>query len=123
MKISSILEKVVGDLDDKKRWRAYKARTKQLPSAYRDAIDALERYLMYYGAIAKGDVLVKMLDDLGDLFEQAAADRTPIRSIVGDDPVGFAEEFVRNYTHGQWINKERARPTEAIDRAVAEESR
>ena len=123
MNISALIEKVVGDFGDKKRWRAYKARTKQLPANYRAAIEALERYLTYFGAITKGDVLMSMLEDLADLFEQSAANGTPIRAIVGEDPVEFAETFLRNYAEGQWINKERARLTEAIDRAAAEESR
>ena len=89
---------------------------------YRAAIEALERYLTYFGAITKGDVLMSMLEDLADLFEQSAANGTPIRAIVGDDPVEFAETFLRNYAEGQWINKERPRLTEAIDRAAAEDS-
>jgi DNA-binding ferritin-like protein (Dps family) len=123
MNISTLIEKVVGELGDKRRWRDYKARAKQLPAPYRTAIDALERYLTYFGAITKGDVLMSMLEDLADLFEQSAANSTPIRAIVGDDPVEFAEEFLRNYAEGQWINKERARLTEAIARATAEEAR
>jgi DNA-binding ferritin-like protein (Dps family) len=38
-----------------------------------------------------------MYGDLIDLFEQSAANRTPIRQIVGEDPVEFVETFVRNY--------------------------
>jgi DNA-binding ferritin-like protein (Dps family) len=122
MNISTLIEKVVGEVGDKRRWRAYKARTRQLPAGYRTAIEALERYLTYFGAITRGDVLVSMLEDLADLFEQGAADGTPIRAIVGDDPVEFAEEFLRNYAEGPWINKERARLTEAIARAETEEA-
>ena len=123
MNVSTLAGKVLGDFGGKKRWWAYKARTKQLPANYRAALEALERYLTYFGAITKGDVLMSMLEDLADLFEQSAADGTPIRAIVGDDPVEFAEEFLRNYAEGQWINKERARLTEAIDRAAAEDPR
>ena len=122
MNISTLIEKVVGEFGDKRRWRDHKARTKQLPAHYRTAIEALERYLTYFGAITKGAVLMSMLEDLADLFEQSAANGTPIRAIVGDDPVEFAEEFLRNYAEGQWINKERARLTEAIARAIAEEA-
>lgn len=123
MKITTVVEKVIGDFGDKRRWRDFKARTKRLPAGHRAAVEALERYLMYYGGIAKGDVLMSMLEDLADLFEQAAADGTSIRDVVGDDPVEFAEDFIRNYARGQWINKERLRLNEAIDRAVAEEAR
>ena len=119
MRITAIVETLVGDLGDKKRWRASKARAKALPEPYRSVIAALERYFTYHGAIVRGDVLVAMMNDLGDLFEQAASDETPVRALVGDDPVGFAEEFLRNYADGQWIRKERARLTAAVDAAVA----
>ena len=113
--MTRFIEKIIGDVGDKRRWRQYKVRTKQLPADYRTAVEALERYLTYFGAITKGDTLMSMLEDLADLFEQAAADRTQIRAIVGEDPVEFAETFLANYSEGQWINKERKRLSDAID--------
>jgi DNA-binding ferritin-like protein (Dps family) len=115
------IERVTGSLEDKKRYREYKAREKRLPANYREAMEALDRYLMYYGAITKGDILVTMLNDLADLFEQSAASETPIRDIVGEDPVEFVETFLRNYADGQWIHKERERLTTAISRAAGDE--
>ncbi len=114
------IEKVTGSRADKARYRQYKTRTERLPVGYRAAIEALVRYLTYFGGIAKGDVLVSMLDDLADLFEQSAANGTPIREVVGDDPVDFAETFLQNYSEGQWINKERERLIDAINRAAGE---
>ena len=116
------IEKVTGSWEDKRRYRRYKARVKQLPGSYRTAIEAVNRYLMYRGSITKGDVLVRMLDDLIDLFEQSAANGTPIRAIVGDDPVEFVETFLRNYSEGEWIDKEQARLSKAIDRAAEEDT-
>ncbi len=116
------IEKIIGDIGDKRRWRQYKARVKQLPENYRTAVEAIERYLMYFGAITKGDILMSMLEDLADLFEQSAASGTPIRAIVGDDPVEFAETFLANYSEGQWIHKERKRLVNAIDRAAGDKS-
>ena len=115
------IELVTGSLEDKKRWRQYKARKEQLPTSYRTAMDGFERYFMYAGGIVKGDVLMQMHEDLADLIERAAADGTPIRDIVGDDPVEFADTFIQNYTDGQWINKERKRLTDAIDQAAADD--
>ncbi|MDQ0866471.1 DUF1048 domain-containing protein [Arthrobacter globiformis] len=115
------IEQVTGSLEQKKQYRQYKARTKQLPPNYRAAIDALERYLTYFGAITKGETLVKMLEDLADLFEQSAASGTPVRDVVGEDPIEFAETFLQNYSEGQWINKERKRLTEAIESITKEE--
>jgi len=118
MFISKFISKVIGE---KGQWRQYKARTRQLPASYRTAVDALERYLMYFGP-ADGDSAASMFEDLADLFEQAAADGTPIRAVVGEDPVEFAEAFLRNYPGGQWINRERERLTNAIDRVAGNES-
>ena len=100
----------------------YKARVKALPENYRTAVEALERYFMYFGGISKGDIMMTMLEDLADLFEQAAADGTPVRDVVGEDPVEFAETFLRNYADGQWINKERERLINAIARAEGDET-
>jgi DNA-binding ferritin-like protein (Dps family) len=111
------LEVVTGPLEDKRRYRRYKARIKRLPAGYRTAIDALERYMQFFGP-GKADSLLAMLDDLADLFEQSAADGTPIREVVGEDPVEFAEAFLRNYPEGQWIHRERERLANAIDHAV-----
>jgi DNA-binding ferritin-like protein (Dps family) len=116
------IEQITGSFEDKKRWRQYKARKKQLPASYRTAIDGIERYLMYAGSIVKGNVFLQMLEDLADLIERAAVDGTPIRDIVGDDPVDFADTFIQNYSDGQWINKERKRLTDAIDQASADEA-
>lgn len=112
------IELVTGSLEEKKQYKQYKVRVRELPADYSAAATALERYLMYFGSIAKGDVMVSMLSDLADLFEQSAADNTPIREIVGEDPVEFAETFLRNYADGQWINKERERLTKSIDEAA-----
>ena len=107
-------------IDEKKRYRAYRARTEKLPAGYRTAIDALERYLAYFGP-GKGEELLAMLDDLADLFEESAASGTSIRAIVGEDPVEFAEAFRRNYPVGQWIIRERERLTQAIETGAREE--
>jgi DNA-binding ferritin-like protein (Dps family) len=115
------IEKVTGSLEQKKQYREYKARERRLPENYRTAIEALDRYLMYFGAITRGDVLVTMLNDLADLFEESAARGTPIRDIVGEDPVEFVETFLQNYSEGRWINKERQRLTEAIALAAGEQ--
>ena len=111
------ISKMVGD---KRRWRQYKARVKRLPPDYRAAVDAFQRYFMYFGAV-DGDSAASMLEDLADLFEQAAADRTPIREIVGEDPVEFAEEFAQNYRRGGYVTRERDRLTAAIEALKREE--
>jgi DNA-binding ferritin-like protein (Dps family) len=103
--------------EPKRRYKIYKARVAQMPREHRLAIQALDRYMMMFVS-EKGDRLQTMLDDLADLFEQGVADGTPVRGIVGDDPVEFAEAFLRNYGEGVWVGKERERLTKAIDSAA-----
>jgi DNA-binding ferritin-like protein (Dps family) len=107
--------KVVGP---KRRWRAYKARVRQLPPNYRSAVEAIERYLMYFGAI-DADSAGSLFEDVADLFERAAADGTPIRDVVGADPVEFVEDLIANYAKGGYVARERDRLTRAIERAEA----
>jgi DNA-binding ferritin-like protein (Dps family) len=106
-------------IGQKRRWRQYKARTRQLPENYRTAIDALQRYFFHFGG-GSAEGTLAMLEDLIDLFEQAAASETPIREIVGDDPVEFATAFLSNYPQGQWITRERTRLASDIARAAGD---
>jgi DNA-binding ferritin-like protein (Dps family) len=117
--MNKFIAKVIGE---KGQWRQHKARTRQLPASYRTAVEALERYLMYAGPGGDGADAASMFEDLLDLFEQSVANRTPIREIVGQDPVEFLEAFVRNYPDGQWRIRERERLTNAIDRAAGEDT-
>lgn len=107
-------------IGDKRRWRQYKARVRQLPPDYRTAVDAIERYLMRFGPM-DGDSAASVLEDVADRFEQAAADGTPIREVVGEDPVAFIEAFVQNYPEGHWRARERERFIRAIERIEREQ--
>lgn len=114
MSISNLISKVTGD---KRRWRAYKARVRQLPENYRTAVDAIERYLMYFARAGDADSINSLFEDLADLFEQAVLDDRPVRAVVGEDPVEFVETFLQNYSTGGWVTRERERLITAIDRA------
>ena len=69
------------------------------------------------------DSAASVLEDVADLFERAAADETPIREIVGEDPVEFVEALVGNYEKGGYVTRERERLTDAIARAEEAKSR
>ncbi|MFB0632428.1 DUF1048 domain-containing protein [Streptomyces sp. AB3(2024)] len=112
---SGFLMKVIGP---KKRWRAYKRRAKELPENHRTAVEAIERYLMYF-VPTDGDSNASMFEDLADLFEQAAVDGRPIREIVGEDPVEFVDAFAQNYSEGGYVPaRARKRLTDDIERAA-----
>jgi len=113
-----LISKVIGP---KRRWRAYKSRVRQLPPNYRGAVDAIERYLMYFGPM-DADGAGSLFEDVIDLFERAAADGTPIRDIVGDDPVEFVEALIANYSKGGYVTRERERLISAIESAEAQDT-
>ena len=117
------IEILTGSLEQKKQYKQTMARIEGLPDPYRTAAKAIHRYFMYYGSVTDGDTMVTMFVDLADLWERAAADGTPVREIVGDDPVEFAETFAQSYTGRQWIDKERERLIKAIDSAEREEKK
>ena len=110
------LSKVIGD---KRQWREYKARVSDLPPDYREAVEAIERYVMLFGPI-DADSAMSLLGDVADIFERAAADGTGIREIVGDDPVEFVDSLIRNYTPGGWVAKEQQRLISSIDHAAGD---
>jgi DNA-binding ferritin-like protein (Dps family) len=113
---------LTGSLEQKKQYKQDKARIDALPEPYATAAQAMHRYFMYYGGFTDGDTLVTMFGDLADLWERAAIDGTPVRQIVGEDPVEFTETFARSYSGKEWIDKERKRLTDAIDRAAGTET-
>lgn len=117
---NGLIGKMIGP---KRRWWEYKARVKQLPPAYRTAVDAIERYMMHFVPVDAASN-ASMFEDLADLFERAAADGTPVREIAGPNPVEFVETFVENYTQGGFVPASaRKRLTDAITQAAEAGSR
>ena len=115
--VAKWIETLTGSLEQKKQYRRDKSRIDALPEPYGTAAKAMHRYLMYCGGVTDGDTFVLMFGDLADLWERAAADGTPLREIVGDDPVDFTETFAQAYSGRHWIDKERGRLTKAIEDA------
>ncbi|MBE1488795.1 DUF1048 domain-containing protein [Plantactinospora soyae] len=104
----------------KLRWRQYQARVRQLPPNYRTAVEAIQRHMMHFVPTdAESDA--SRFENLASLFEQAAADGTPIREIVGNHPVQFVEAFVHDYSDGGYVPaRARKQLTDAIVRAAGE---
>ena len=111
------IEFFTGSLEQKKQYRRYMARIEALPEPYVTVAKALYRYFMYTGGTPMDEAAMTMLSDFVDLWERAAVDGTPVRAIVGDDPVEFAETFAQAYIGKRWIDKERTRLTDAIEGA------
>ncbi|MBI1351052.1 MAG: DUF1048 domain-containing protein [Actinomycetales bacterium] len=117
--MNGLIDTVVGDRNDKRRWKQYRARVAALPGGYRTAAEGLERYLLHAGAQGY-DASVQMWEDLVDIFEQAAVDGTRLRDLLGDDPVAFADEFSANYGSKDWRTRERQRLLDAVAQGETE---
>jgi len=119
--MATLIEKAVGSLEDKRRWRAHRARVRALPSAYRAAAEAVERYTVHLGALTTGELptgpLMAMLDDVADRFERAAASGAPVGEVVDGDATRFAETLVALHLGARW-NAEPAQGTTAVERDV-----
>ena len=103
-------------------YRQYKARIDGFcPSRTARRSKAFERYLMYSGGVTDGDhARARCSDDFADLWERAAADGTPVRDDRRRRPGGVRRDVRRSaYAGKRWIDKERARLTEAIERRRA----
>ncbi|MGB3375891.1 MAG: DUF1048 domain-containing protein [Microbacterium sp.] len=110
------IEALTGSLEQKKQYKTAKARQEELPAPYAEAAEAVNRYLLHTSGVTDGDVMVQMFVGIVDMFEQASVDGTPVSEILGDDPVAFAEDYVLAYNGRNWVDKERKRLTETIDK-------
>jgi len=116
----AFLDKIIG-LEPKRRWRQLQARKDQLPESYRTALVAIQKYT-YVSGIEDGEAIMAMHADLIDLFEQAAANGTPIRDLVGDDPAEFVDAFTANYKGRTWKSRYQDRLRDGINRAAEGEA-
>ena len=81
------------------------------------------RLLIATGGISDAEQAQSLFNDVIDIFEQAAADNTPVRDIVGEDPVEFADALIRNYQQTGYVAKEQGRLRDSITKAVEEQGK
>ncbi|MCI0156285.1 DUF1048 domain-containing protein [Leifsonia shinshuensis] len=91
----------------KRRRRERNAQAHRLPEPYDTTMRAVVRYATKTGP-GDGGQRLRMVDDLAELFEQGAADRTSLTDLLGD-PVEFADAFKANYGAQSRILREQRR--------------
>lgn len=91
--MSDFLNKILGDLEAKKEWKAVEARAKTLPEEYRVVYDEIKHYVWQGGAgVVDPSNLFKRLVEL---FEEGAANGKHVLDITGDDVAAFVKELLR----------------------------
>jgi DNA-binding ferritin-like protein (Dps family) len=89
--MNKIINAIIGDLSEKKRYKQNEKRAKSLPTEYADAYKNIRNYLWNTSGILKIDPLVTLVD----MLEEAAANGRHVVDITGPDVAAFADELVR----------------------------
>ena len=115
--MSKIIDTIIGDLGEKKRYRENEKRAKALPTAYAEAYKEIRNYLWNTSGILTIDPLVSLVD----LLEEAAAEGRSVTDITGPDVAAFADELVRGESsykdkQREKLNKNFADKTEKDDK-------
>ena len=87
----SILDKIIGDLGEKKAYRENEKRAKALPSEYAASYKEIKGYIFR----TSGILTIAPLITLVDMLEEAAAEGKHVIDITGPDVAAFADELVR----------------------------
>ncbi|MBP1971337.1 DNA-binding ferritin-like protein (Dps family) [Virgibacillus natechei] len=110
----SIFEKIIGSLDEKREWKALEARAKALPSEYRNAYTAIQKYMWTSGGPSEWKDISHIFGGILDLFEQGAAEGMKVTDLTGKDVAAFCDELVKDTK--TWREKYRAKLNDTIGR-------
>lgn len=86
----SILELMIGNIDEKRDYRKFMKRVNALPKDYRFAFRKIQHYMYNFGIEGCN---MTMLTDLVNLFEVSAAEGKAVLDIIGSDVATFCDEL------------------------------
>ncbi|NMH73589.1 DUF1048 domain-containing protein [Bacillus sp. RO2] len=92
----SFLEKIIGSLNDKREWKEMEARAKALPTEYRNAYYAIQKYMWTAGGPTDWNEYKRIFDGMLELFEQGAAEGKKVTDLTGEDVAAFCDELVKD---------------------------
>jgi DNA-binding ferritin-like protein (Dps family) len=110
----SIIEKIIGSLEDKREWKAMEARAKTLPSEYLNAYKAILKYMWTAGGPTDWKETSRIFSGILDLFEEGAADGKKVTDLTGEDVAAFCDELVKDTK--TWKDKYREKLNDTIGR-------
>lgn len=111
----SFFDKIIGSLDEKKEWRAMEARAKALPSEYRNAYKAIQKYMWTAGGgPTDWKDSSRIYNGILDLFEEGVVNGKKVTDLTGKDVAAFCDELVKD--EQTWKDKYRKKLNDAINR-------
>ena len=91
--MSDFLNKILGDLEQKKEWKEVQTRAKALPEEYRVVYDEIKNYVWQGGAMMSDPT--NLFKRLVDMFEEGASTGKHVLDVTGSDVAAFVRELVR----------------------------
>lgn len=91
--MTDFLNKILGDLEAKKEWKATEARAKALPKEYHVVYEEIKHYV-WQGGTGVVDP-TNLFKRLVDLFEEGSKDGKQVLEVTGDDVAAFVKELLR----------------------------
>ncbi len=88
--MSTFIETIIGDLEEKRQYRETEKRAKALPKEYAEAYKEIRNYIFSTSGILHMDPRKTLVD----LFEEAAANNKSVVDITGKDVAAFVDELV-----------------------------
>ncbi|MDR2045379.1 MAG: DUF1048 domain-containing protein [Clostridium sp.] len=82
-------------IEDKKEHKEHMARVAALPEEYQFVFQKMQWYMWSF-AVGTGHDMMKIQDDLIELFEASAADGKHVLDVTGEDAVAFCDELLRD---------------------------
>lgn len=100
-------------IESKKRYKEYKRQKQDLPMVYREGLDALEKYMWNF---AGGDNFMLVLENILELFQDGARNKSSVTEIIGEDPAQFADNIMAEYPEELWFENARKKLNEKIEK-------
>jgi DNA-binding ferritin-like protein (Dps family) len=106
-----IIEKLIGNIADKRTYRAYKRRIAALPKEYNIVMNEMQSYIWNCGSL---DGSLDLLYDLLALMEASAAEGKRVLDVTGDDVTAFCDELIREWKGRTWQDTVREKYNDRI---------
>jgi DNA-binding ferritin-like protein (Dps family) len=111
----NIFEKIIGNIDAKKEFRAYRKRAEALPKEYNVVFDEIQSYVWSFGAL---DGSLDMLSDILTLFETGAAEGKRVLEITGNDVTRFCDNIIIEWKSHTWQEQIREKYNKRIHKKL-----
>jgi len=103
-------------IEDKKEYKKQMERVAALPEEYQFVFQKMQWYMWSFAG-GTGHDMMKIQDDLIELFEANAADGKHVLDVTGEDVVAFCDELLRDAQ--KWSDIYRIK----LNRDIAEKSK